>query len=186
MELVQKLGILSIGLILVQSSAVVAQSFNSYPSYVPRADTSTSSQQRRRASTSRGCEGEEKAQLTIIAPEDEVALTASNHPTFILTAGILCNPLRLSESIYARVAFKKVELSAQTRQKLARTTSKIEKAKIYAQEGIWYDAIALAYQSPRYFRYLISQSKLNVAFSNQTASKSPWIFNYLYFCKFEH
>jgi hypothetical protein len=221
MELVQKLSILSIGLILVQSSAAVAQSFNSYPSYVPRVDRSTSSQQRRRASTSRGCEGEEKAQLTIIVPEDEVALTASTHPTFwiylsnipahtvrvsishpkesepiyendleikkagfqqinipasrpslqtgetyILTAGILCNPLRLSESIYARVTFKKIDLSAQTRQQLERTASDVEKAGIYAREGIWYDAIAFAYESPNYFRYLISQSKLNVAFSH--------------------
>lgn len=219
MGLVQKLSILSIGLILVQSSTAIAQSFKSYPSYVPRIDTSNSSQQRRRASTSRGCEGEEKAQLTIIAPEDEVALTASTHPTFwiylsalpshtvrvsishpkesepifekdleikkaglqriniptsrpslrtgetyILTAGILCNPLRLSESIYARVAFKKVDLSAQTRQKLEQTASNVEKAGIYAKEGIWYDAIALARQDPNYFRYLISLSKIHVAF----------------------
>ncbi|NJO93634.1 MAG: DUF928 domain-containing protein [Hydrococcus sp. RM1_1_31] len=174
----------------MQSSVTIAQSLKSYQNYIPRVDTDSSPQQRRRASSSRGCEGEEKAQLTIIAPE-EIALTASTHPTFwinlsevpshtvrvsishpkesepiyekdltiekagfqridiptsrpklrsgetyILTVGILCNPLRLSESVYARVVFKKVDLTAQTKQKLVLATNDTQKAAIFASEGI--------------------------------------------------
>jgi hypothetical protein len=216
MNLFQKLSGLSIGLIFAQSSLVMAQSLNFYPSYVPKNDTDNSSPQRRTASSSRGCEGQ-KAQLTIIAPEN-IALTAEAHPTFwihlsdppahivrisithpkesksiyerdfkikkagfqridipksrpslrsgetyILTVGILCNSLRLSESAYARVAFKKVDLTARIKKKLILATNKIQKAGIYASEGIWYDAVALAYQDPNYFQYLISQSKIYVS-----------------------
>jgi hypothetical protein len=218
MSVVQKLSSLSIGLILMQSSVVVAQSLNFYPSYVPKNDTDNSSPQRRTASSSRGCSGEEIAQLTIIAPQDEIALTTLDRPTFfiylskipshhvkmsithpkesepyfetdlkvekagwqrievpasrqslkagetyILTAGILCNPLRLSDSIYARITFKKVNLSAQAKQKLALAANDLEKAGIYATEGIWYDAIKYAYQDRNYFNFLISQSKIHVS-----------------------
>jgi hypothetical protein len=84
--------------------------------------------------------------------------------TYIFTAGILCNPSRLSESIYARVAFKKVDLSVQIREELSKASSLDQQAEIYAREGIWYDAITASSQNPVFFRYLVSQAKVYVSF----------------------
>jgi hypothetical protein len=65
--------------------------------------------------------------------------------TYILTAGILCNPQRRSQSAYTRIMLKRVALTPLLEEKLSKAVSKQERAQIFAQAGIWYDAIASSY-----------------------------------------
>ena len=210
--------------IQIPVAPVDAQSvFSAYnrPSDTSRRDGS----QRRTISGSRGCE-RQSAQLTLLIPEDHIALTASEHPTFlfylsdlparpirisivdpqkpepifdrtltinkaglfsvtipptvsalengktyILTAGILCHPTRMSASAYISVNFQKIALNSYQQKKLERASTLLERAQIYAKEGIWYDALAASYEAVRvedsgavsYFQKLKAQINLQIS-----------------------
>lgn len=62
-------------------------------------------------------------------------------------ASIICNKNRPSENIYARTWVKRVTSSPSLEQKLRAATKESERASVYAQSGIWYDAIATAYKA---------------------------------------
>lgn len=63
------------------------------------------------------------------------------------TVTIVCNEKRPSQNAYARTVIKRISLTADLRQKLDAATNSLGKAQIYAQSGIWYDAIMNSYQA---------------------------------------
>lgn len=65
------------------------------------------------------------------------------------TASIICNENRPSENIYARAWIKCVTSSPSLEQKLDGVTKESERASVYAQSGIWSDAISTAYKASR-------------------------------------
>jgi hypothetical protein len=83
------------------------------------------------------------------------------------TVAVVCNEKRPSENAYARAVIKRIPLTTDLRQKLDAATNPLAKAQIYAQSGIWYDAIATSYQvytqnpNTAYFWQLIEQIGLN-------------------------
>jgi hypothetical protein len=180
---------------------------------------------RRTISGSRGCQ-RSSTQMTLLIPENGVAVTVSKHPTFlfylsqvpdrpirvsvvdplkpepifdqtltiskagivavtlpqtarpledgktyILTAGILCNPHRMSASAYLRVSFEKIALNQEQQKQLERASTPLERARIFNQEGIWYDAIASSYEAAQtrvpeavsYFENLNAQINLQIS-----------------------
>ncbi|MCU0537192.1 MAG: DUF928 domain-containing protein [Hydrococcus sp. Prado102] len=87
--------------------------------------------------------------------------------TYVLTVGMLCNPKRPSASAYTRVLLKRVAITPAVERRLSQVASERERAEVYAQAGIWYDAIASSYtamqqenseaQGERDFRLLLEQ-----------------------------
>ena len=98
-------------------------------------------------------------------------LTVSIPPTVSLDVGkkyvwnleIICNPSRRSESWYIRAVIKRVPLKPKLARKLDEANSEFEKAVILANNGIWYNAIAISYHSRdeakanSYFHQLLAQ-----------------------------
>jgi Domain of Unknown Function (DUF928) len=90
--------------------------------------------------------------------------------TYVLTVGMLCNPQRPSASAYTRVLLKRVAITPAVERRLSQAASEREKAEVYAQSGIWYDAIASSYnamkqgkagaQGEQDFRLLLEQAGL--------------------------
>lgn len=62
------------------------------------------------------------------------------------TVSLICNPSRPSQSIYARAWLERVPVSKDVAKKIA-NRSAYDKALAYIQAGIWYDAIAVIYES---------------------------------------
>ncbi|NJL50978.1 MAG: DUF928 domain-containing protein [Hydrococcus sp. SU_1_0] len=98
-------------------------------------------------------------------------LSVSIPPTVSLDVGkeyvwnleVICNPSRPSENWYNRAVIKRVSLKPELAAKLDETNSETEKAVILANNGIWYDAIAISYHSRdeakahSYFQQLLAQ-----------------------------
>jgi hypothetical protein len=101
----------------------------------------------------------------------QTARPLENGKTYILTAGILCNPRRMSASAYLRVSFEKIAFNQEQQKKLERTSSPLERARIFEREGIWYDAIASSYEAAQtgvpeavsYFQSLNAQINLQIS-----------------------
>jgi Domain of Unknown Function (DUF928) len=55
-----------------------------------------------------------------------------------------CNPNRVSEQMYQRAWIERSPINPPPQLQLQQTTSASERLVVYAQSGIWYDAIALA------------------------------------------
>ncbi|NJP22575.1 MAG: DUF928 domain-containing protein [Hydrococcus sp. CRU_1_1] len=87
---------------------------------------------------------------------------------------MLCNPQRPSQSAYTRIAFKKVVLDVQTKQRLELANNELERAQIYEKAGIWYDAIASGYKAKKtsnpqtisYFNHLIEKAQISIPPTN--------------------
>lgn len=58
------------------------------------------------------------------------------------SVSVICNPNRRSNDVYAQSWIQRVEPSTQLTQKVTRVESKQEQARIFAESGFWYDAIA--------------------------------------------
>lgn len=204
--------ILSISLLSLISSShyslTVAR--NTYTYKPPKEPKTTKS--RNQGSGSRGCNEPRLAdvKLRLLAPEDHVGLTTSDHPTFFwhvvtsskvlvrfalvdpdqiepvfelnqevnqtgvvrlplppdtkIVAGktyqwavaVVCNPKRPSQDIYAYSWIEKVAPTANLLQQM-KVSNKSELAAIYADSGIWYDALAEAYKTnPNNSDYLLT------------------------------
>lgn len=76
-------------------------------------------------------------------PSDAPALEVGKEYRWTVSA--ICNPYRPSENVYARAWIVRVQKPIELEQKLA--TLSTERAQIYAQSGIWYDAIATLYDT---------------------------------------
>lgn len=58
------------------------------------------------------------------------------------SVSVVCNPNRRSNDVFAQSWIQRVEPSTQLTQKLTKLESKQEQARVYAESGFWYDAIA--------------------------------------------
>jgi hypothetical protein len=58
------------------------------------------------------------------------------------TVTLLCSEKRPSENVYARAWIERVAMRSDLSQKLASVSSERDRATIYAQSGLWYDAVA--------------------------------------------
>ncbi len=116
--------------------------------------------------------------VAIKVPQSTPALL--NEKTYVLTAGILCNPARPSQSDYTRIAFKKIPLSFSVQQQLATASNELERAQIFARAGIWYDAIASSYEAyfskisgaSHYFQSLMAQVELSIV--REPTERTSW------------
>ena len=63
------------------------------------------------------------------------------------TVSIVCDENNPSENIYARSWVKRVSITPSLKQKLAVATQERERAAVYAQNGVWYDASATIYKA---------------------------------------
>ncbi|GFE72057.1 hypothetical protein CFPU101_46670 [Chroococcus sp. FPU101] len=106
--------------------------------------------------------------IQINLPSDRPTLEVNKE--YYWTVAILCNEKRPSENAYARAVIKRIPLTTELRQKLNATSNPLTKAQIFAQSGIWYDAITTSYQAyteapnsnaPAYFWQLLQQIGLN-------------------------
>lgn len=70
----------------------------------------------------------------------------STGKTYQWTVAIVCNPRRPSQDIYAYAWIEKVSPTSGLLQKM-NASDKSERAVIYADGGIWYDALAEAYRA---------------------------------------
>lgn len=64
------------------------------------------------------------------------------------TVSLICNPERPSQNAYARGWIERVAADANLSKRLNVSTESSQKALIYAQAGIWYDAIATLLDTP--------------------------------------
>jgi len=116
-------------------------------------------------------------------PQDAPELVEGN--TYVWTVTIICNKNRPSENIFARGWIARSPKTFDLQQLVENATFARERAGAYAQSGIWYDAVAAAYQSNlpnpqerntfEYFTGLLDQVGLsNVAFTvNKALTSSP-------------
>jgi len=80
------------------------------------------------------------------------------------TVSIICSASRSSENIYAMGRISRIPMSDELKvnKKLAIADSK-QRAMIYADAGVWYDALSTSFESPdkSYFFSLLDQINLN-------------------------
>lgn len=58
------------------------------------------------------------------------------------SVSLICNPERPSANPFVQNWIKRVSATSQLRQKIAATPSERDRAKIYTEAGLWYDALA--------------------------------------------
>lgn len=63
------------------------------------------------------------------------------------TVSIVCNENNPAENIYAQSWIKRVRITPNLKQKLGTVTQERERAAVYAQNGVWYDASATIYKA---------------------------------------
>ena len=97
--------------------------------------------------------------VPIKLPESSRGLEAGKE--YYWTVSIPCNQKRPSQNAYARAAIKRISLPARIAEKLISNPDNLEKARIYAQSGIWYDALATSYQA---YSQAPPQSPINAYF----------------------
>ena len=74
-------------------------------------------------------------------PQDAPALVEGKEYRWTVT--LICSHKRPSENIYARAWIERVAIAPNLAQKLAVADSERDRALIYAQSGIWYDALSM-------------------------------------------
>ncbi len=62
------------------------------------------------------------------------------------TVSLICNQKHPAENIYAQAKFERVPIPPKLQQRI-KVSEQSQKAEIYAQAGIWYDAVANLYQA---------------------------------------
>ena len=83
--------------------------------------------------------------MSLSLPADQPGLTVGQRYRWQVV--ILCNPNRPSEALVAEADIEVVEPSPALAKELAATNNLIEKANLYAESGLWYDALGKALQS---------------------------------------
>ena len=83
--------------------------------------------------------------MSLSLPADQPGLTVGQRYRWQVV--ILCNPNRPSEALVAEADIEVVELSPILAKELAATNIPIEKANLYAESGLWYDALGKALQA---------------------------------------
>ena len=63
------------------------------------------------------------------------------------TVSLVCNEKRPSSNVLAQAMIERVAETSNLKKELAATSEERVRAKVYAQSGIWYDAIAASYQA---------------------------------------
>lgn len=61
---------------------------------------------------------------------------------YLWTITLVCNPVRPSEGIEVQAVLKRVALSPALERQLGQAASPRERSRLYAQSGIWYEALA--------------------------------------------
>ena len=69
------------------------------------------------------------------------------------TVTIVCNQWRPSENFYAQASLIRVPISEELNQKIKTVQTDTEKSLIYANSGIWYDALANLYQQQKFAEF---------------------------------
>ena len=97
--------------------------------------------------------------VTLKLPPDSLGLEIGQE--YYWTVAILCNEKRPSQNAYARAAIKRISPPAKIANQIVSEPDNGDKAQIYAQLGLWYDALASSYQD-----YLqgVGKSQMNAYF----------------------
>ncbi len=78
------------------------------------------------------------AQVTL--PADAPELVPGR--TYRWSLAMICNPKRRSADVFAQAWIKRVDASADLTRQLAGTKSDRDRSRVFAQNGLWYDALA--------------------------------------------
>ncbi len=62
--------------------------------------------------------------------------------TYRWSLAMICNPKRRSADVFAQAWIKRVDASAELTRQLAAAKSDRDRSRVYAQNGLWYDALA--------------------------------------------
>lgn len=98
---------------------------------------------------------QEVSQSGVVKLQLPPGTTISAGKTYQWTVAVVCNPKRPSQDIYAYAWIEKVSSTAGLLQKM-NASNKSERAAIYADGGIWYDALAEAYRANPNSEYLLT------------------------------
>lgn len=98
---------------------------------------------------------QEVSQSGIVKLQLPPETTISAGKTYQWTVAVVCNPRRPSQDIYAYAQIEKVSPTAELLQKM-NASDKSERTVIYADGGIWYDALAEAYRANPNSEYLLT------------------------------
>lgn len=79
--------------------------------------------------------------VRVTIPESEMGLKENTE--YRWTVAIICNEQRPSDNIYARAWIERIASNSELENRLARASSDSDRAAVYAESGIWYDAIAI-------------------------------------------
>lgn len=89
--------------------------------------------------------------------------TLSSGERYLWQVEIKCNPKRPSSNFFAEAEFQVVELERELNRKLSSTTNRFERASLYLQSDLWYDALTAALVVPSTENGLrISQMRLSL------------------------
>lgn len=81
-----------------------------------------------------------KGTFAVKLPKSLAAIAANKQ--YRWSVSLICNPRRRSNDVYVQSWIERSPLVADLNQKLAASTSDLERAAVYAQAGFWYDALA--------------------------------------------
>jgi hypothetical protein len=76
---------------------------------------------------------------------------------YAISLVLICNRVRFSENPVYQASIKRIIQSSALTEQLEKASSSEERGRIYAEEGIWYDAIAEVQNNPLLLRDLINQ-----------------------------
>lgn len=78
--------------------------------------------------------------MQVQLPQDAPELVSGRK--YRWSVSLLCNPNRPSSNVFVQSWIERVAAQPELSQKLANAQSEIERARIYAASGLWYDALA--------------------------------------------
>jgi hypothetical protein len=76
---------------------------------------------------------------------------------YVWSIVLICNRVRPSANTVVQAFIERIDPTLKLAQQLKKTTSRDNKAKLYAENGIWYDAIALLQNDRRLLQELFAQ-----------------------------
>jgi hypothetical protein len=78
--------------------------------------------------------------MQVTLPEHLPELMSGRQYSWSIT--LICNPSRPAENVFAQGHIQRVSVPANLAQQLSAATSDLERSRLYAQQGFWYDALA--------------------------------------------
>jgi hypothetical protein len=90
-----------------------------------------------------------------------ISLTSELEPNkeYIWSVVLICNRVRPSENSSAQALIQRVLPDQKLTEQLKKASSSVERSRIYAANGIWYDALALLQDNPLLLQELINQKE---------------------------